>query len=554
MLSKYAAPDDDGFKAVSSHLLGFAEEARRRRREKGELTTMQLELSETNLPPKVSLRDDPHGLQVAKWLMAYRPEEVQHLDIETLVYEARRLEKWDNPNNRDNSSSGSILGKLSQSVQSVVGQSIRRLSSIVSSAAIYAAGSGAVSEKTADQIAAESGVARKVIHDIEESMAGVRIQTRDALLLEPNLLDTIDEATIDEVAAAVGAKPALDLRQNVLGHEPAPDAEELELPRDSIRFRPGGAKAGRFQYGFFEEKPVVIERIPYTPVEGSTDVPPQDLHRVRRMVARLSHPERTSRHVLRCAGYVQDRFEKQIGLVFYLENGGDTASPPAGLHDLYHGSSKEPGKAAKPRHVRVPLGLRFKLAHSLAVALEGLHRVGWMHKGVESKNLVFFPPEANEAGGRGMDAGGLDGPYLFGFEWARPEDAETDLKSDFSLKNNAYRHPNRWGKPNVKFTKAHDVYSLGVVLLELACWKSIFRLKFKNLKDACRCEPEALRREMLKSVREDIPHLVGQSFAAVVETCLRFDEITEGFDELRAHEEFKEKVVGVLRRLATAEV
>ncbi|RYP44050.1 hypothetical protein DL768_009458 [Monosporascus sp. mg162] len=514
MLSKCAAPDDDDFKAVSSHLLEFAEEARRRRRE------------------KVSLRDDPHGLQIVKWLMAYRPEEVQHLDIEALVYEARRLEKWENPNNRDNSSSGSILGKLSQSVQSVVGQSLRRLSSIVSSAYVYAAGSGAVSGKTADQIAAESGVARRVIHDIEETMAGVRTQTQDALLLEPNFLDTIDEATIDEGAAAVGAKPALDLRQNVLGHEPAPEAEELELPRDLIRFRPGGAKAGRFQYGFFEEKPVVIERIPYTPVEGSTDVPPQDLHRVRRM----------------------DRFEKQIGLVIYLENDGDRASPPAGLLDLYHGSSNESGNAAKPRHVRVPLGLRFQLAHSLAVALEGLHRVRWVHKGVESKNLVFFPPAANEAGGPGVGVGGLDGPYLFGFEWARPEDAETDLTSDFSLKNNAYRHPNRWGKPNVKFTKAHDVYSLGVVLLELACWKSIFGLKFKNLKDTSRCEPEALRREMLKSVREDIPHLVGQSFAAVVETCLRFDEITERFDELRTHEEFKENVVGVLRRLATAEV
>lgn len=34
------------------------------------------------------------------------------------------------------------------------------------------------------------------------------------------------------------------------------------------------------------------------------------------------------------------------------------------------------------------------------------------------------------------------------------------MKTDFTLKNNAYRHPERWGKPQRKFEKAHDVYSL----------------------------------------------------------------------------------------------
>ena len=55
-----------------------------------------------------------------------------------------------------------------------------------------------------------------------------------------------------------------------------------------------------------------------------------------------------------------------------------------------------------------------------------------------------------------MEGMGVDfaQPRLFGFECSRPEDVE------ISEKNNAYRHPERWGQPMVKFEKYHDVYSL----------------------------------------------------------------------------------------------
>jgi len=69
-----------------------------------------------------------------------------------------------------------------------------------------------------------------------------------------------------------------------------------------------------------------------------------------------------------------------------------------------------------------------------------------------------------------------------------------------------------------------------------------------------RFEHDSIRNEILRLTREKLPHMVGQSFADVIEACLRFDEITKGYDELGVHREFKVKILEVLKRLATAKV
>lgn len=116
---------------------------------------------------------------------------------------------------------------------------------------------------------------------------------------------------------------------------------------------------------------------------------------------------------------------------------------------------------------RMPLGHRICLAHALAVALENFHRVGWVHKEIRSSNIFFIPGDQSTViPGSARTPSALAGsinlstPWLFGFEYARSEDAGTKLEEDHNLTNNLYRHPFRWGRPRAKFTKAHDVYSL----------------------------------------------------------------------------------------------
>lgn len=99
------------------------------------------------------------------------------------------------------------------------------------------------------------------------------------------------------------------------------------------------------------------------------------------------------------------------------------------------------------------------MAHSLAVALENFHRIGWIHKHIQKRKKSCSP---NPHEGVIVPAGDVDlaAPWLFGFKYTRATDAGAKLEADFLLTNNVYRHPDRWNMPEKKFTEHHDVYSL----------------------------------------------------------------------------------------------
>jgi len=105
----------------------------------------------------------------------------------------------------------------------------------------------------------------------------------------------------------------------------------------------------------------------------------------------------------------------------------------------------------------VSLDDRLFVAHELVVALDNFHRTGWLHKELKSENVFFMKragaSEADDLLQRSV-------PYLFGFEYSRMEADKSSLAEDYTLENNIYRHTKRWGKPTVKFLKAHDIYSL----------------------------------------------------------------------------------------------
>jgi hypothetical protein len=82
------------------------------------------------------------------------------------------------------------------------------------------------------------------------------------------------------------------------------------------------------------------------------------------------------------------------------------------------------------------------LAFALAEAIENFHKVGWVHKLSRSSNVVFFFQESKEENANVLIVD-IHRPWLFGFEYSRPEDAETALKTDYSVENNVYMHPER---------------------------------------------------------------------------------------------------------------
>ena len=130
---------------------------------------------------------------------------------------------------------------------------------------------------------------------------------------------------------------------------------------------------------------------------------------------------------------------------------------------------------------------RIELAKALAHCLLSLHSVNWLHKGFRTDNVLYYQAA------QGMESIDWAAPLISGFEYARPslKDEMTELPST-SRDHNLYRHPDAQGaQPSddrIGFRKSFDIYSLGIVLIEIALWRgiagvlNIIQPKLKNTK------------------------------------------------------------------------
>ena len=110
-----------------------------------------------------------------------------------------------------------------------------------------------------------------------------------------------------------------------------------------------------------------------------------------------------------------------------------------------------------------PLDERFNLAKSLARSIMFVHTYGFVHKNVRPDTIVVFRSGTLSLGK----------PYLIGFERFRPVASGTNRQGDTLWEKNLYRHPRRQGIcPEDYYKMQHDIYSLGICLLEIGLWTS----------------------------------------------------------------------------------
>lgn len=117
------------------------------------------------------------------------------------------------------------------------------------------------------------------------------------------------------------------------------------------------------------------------------------------------------------------------------------------------------------RGCRYPLGTYFRFARRLARAIMFVHSANFVHKNLRPDTILVFThtEECNDIGE----------PFLVGFESFRPLDGCTYLVGDCEWQKNLYRHPTRQGLfPEDYYQMQHDIYSLGVCLLELGMGES----------------------------------------------------------------------------------
>jgi hypothetical protein len=163
---------------------------------------------------------------------------------------------------------------------------------------------------------------------------------------------------------------------------------------------------------------------------------------------------------------------------------------------------------------RPTLGERFKMARSLAETLFQFHSVGWLHKSIRSENVLLFRDQQTQTII-------YPHPYLVGFEFSRDVTDSSTVERDGLLERNIYRHPDRQGPPEDapgnRFSVLHDIYALGVVLLEVGLWRPV--MGYEEWRD---CGGADERKRMLEEhAVERLPHYMGTGYTDAVLACLK---------------------------------
>ena len=156
-----------------------------------------------------------------------------------------------------------------------------------------------------------------------------------------------------------------------------------------------------------------------------------------------------------CLGYIDDvATSSRFGWIFAMPCGSTRRTTLRSLYSIL----------GNVRH-RPTLTQRISLAWKLASSLLHLHTCDWLHKGMHSGNVIFsfdgddYDPEA---------------PILSGFDYSRSQNSST-ISSSLEPVWDIYRWPSIQNEAPKTATsrKTFDIYSLGLVLLEIAHWKTL---------------------------------------------------------------------------------
>lgn len=197
--------------------------------------------------------------------------------------------------------------------------------------------------------------------------------------------------------------------------------------------------------------------------------------------------------------------------------------------------------------LRTPdLGDRFKLAHTLAVALWSLHSLDWLHKSLCSSNILFFPStflaSATRSSAVAESIPAISSPFLLGLDASRPDQmGEMSVASTNPATSDLHRHPDSLkGMSRKTYCKSFDIYSLGLVLLEIGLWK-VLQTYHKPHYSAERFRDKVVIQNLVPNLNSK----TGRLYREVVERCISAQEDLTGEEAGK----LMEYVVGSLESL-----
>lgn len=288
-------------------------------------------------------------------------------------------------------------------------------------------------------------------------------------------------------------------------------AKRLLLPAGGLQFMHAEEvlySTAKFVPRLKSTKWVIIDPIPY----GDTN---HDMlvRNVRGLATKLASVDPSIFNILKCRGFIKS-------------DGG--ANGPEALNlvfDTPGSSSRSPRSLRRHLTERTSHNLtdRFAFARQVANAIGFVHTLGFVHKNVRPENLIEF----------GSTDARLGSLYLIGFEQVRTADGRTYRQGDSMWSKDLYRHPTRQGAaPSEDYCMQHDIYGLGVCLLEIGLWDSFLTCdadgESQTASAALHVDTEKLREQPPSAVKDHLVHLaetqlplsMGTVFKDVVVNCL----------------------------------
>lgn len=273
--------------------------------------------------------------------------------------------------------------------------------------------------------------------------------------------------------------------------------------------------------------PILVEYAPMLETQHAVPVPgSQRLDKVHKTIDQLIQNARVSHlGLLNFLGYCLDRPNSRYAFIYqmpidyfpFLRNPADLLSElkPKPLVALLQAGED----------YQVPnLETRFRLAYDLLMTVLQLRSQNIVHSNINSGNVLIFPGLTTSKNDEVGLTENLRRPYLTSFaQFSGNEPSPEPLSSSM------YRHPDDKRSIEDDAGWAYDIYSLGLVLMEIGLWTPISRLwkmKYTNSMFKQRIENVYLQKLGPKC---------GSAFLHMVQLCIdapNFHLSTQPFEDL----------------------
>ncbi|KKK21343.1 hypothetical protein ARAM_002631 [Aspergillus rambellii] len=160
---------------------------------------------------------------------------------------------------------------------------------------------------------------------------------------------------------------------------------------------------------------------------------------------------------------------------------------------------------------------RFRLANELARSVGYVHTFGFVHKNIRPETIFLLQRNEDSS---------TDSAFLLGFDSFRTAEGKTSRSANAAWERCLYQHPSRMGSvAKEDYIMQHDIYSLGVCLLELGMWESFIEYDSKgDISPTSRLgeeiSPQLFKETLLSMARRELKSRMGTMYSEVVETCL----------------------------------